>query len=113
MKALVFVLLISAAAGVLLSSCTSQGRSDAQADLRAGKLVVETAGMPMPGEDRYHELMKTRYGVEHRRVADCVLDDKTIAHMKAYNEVMSAEITKKFGEDVFARTIKEAERTAP
>ena len=36
------------------------------------------------------------------------MDDKIIGHLRGYNEVSSAEITRRYGPNVFERTAKEA-----
>jgi len=109
-------MIITAAALLFTTSCSSnfswiaveKGRSDALADLRAGKLVTETAGLPMPSEDIYQQLLLQRYGVEQRRVADCIVDRRILSHARGYNEIMMAEIKKRFGPDVFDRTLTKA-----
>lgn len=95
----------------LLPSCrpaVSQGRSDAEADLKAGKLVIERYGLPRPSDGEAEKLLRTRYGIQTRCVAGCMVDEKTAQHAEGYNGVMNAEIARRFGADVFDRTYQEA-----
>lgn len=90
-------------------SAAFRGRADALADLKAGKLVVESFGMPGPASGEYTRLLEKRYGIETRRVgAGCVFTPDEFQHAQAYNRVMKAEISRRFGPDVFELTYQEA-----
>lgn len=107
--ALAAVFLCSACA--LVSSASAQrGRSDARADLRAGRLAIETFGLPPRDRPIYHRLLKERYGIEPRVVAGCIVNDSILGHVRGYNEVMREEIQRRFGANVFERTAEEARR---
>lgn len=90
----------------------NKGRADARKDLKAGKLKVEVmGGPPAPWEGTYGRLLKERYGIEYNWVADCVVSDQVIGHAKGYNEIMGAEITRRFGKDALGKTAEEARKT--
>ncbi|OYW35423.1 MAG: hypothetical protein B7Z42_14700, partial [Brevundimonas sp. 12-68-7] len=103
-----------AIAVLALCSCSSphgswlaeiKGRADARKDLRAGKLRLETMGLlPAPWERTNEDLLKERYGIQYSRVAGCVVSDELIGHAKGYNQIMTAEIHRKFGDDVLHKT---------
>lgn len=104
------------ATGVLLACCgcgssaSRKGKADAQADLAADKLGLETAGLPAPWVGRYERLLRERHGIEVRSAAGCVIDKETMQHMEAYNAVMKAEISRRFGKDALEKTADEAQQ---
>jgi len=85
------------------------GRAAAQRDIQHGVLATESAGLPAEWSDEYVKLLKSRYGVEDRTVAGCMVDDRILGHMRGYNEVADTEIKRRFGADVFDRTAKDAQ----
>jgi hypothetical protein len=84
------------------------GEKEAKNDLGQGKLAVESYGKPVIFRETYQKLLKQRYGIEVRTVAGCAVDDQIAGHAEGYNKAMNAEIQKRFGADVFERTLKEA-----
>jgi hypothetical protein len=54
-------------------------------------------------------IMQKRYGIVHRQIAGCMVDDQIVGHVKGYNDVMRAEILRRFGADFFDRIVKEVE----
>ena len=95
---------------IVSSIAVQRGRSDARADLHAGNLATESFGKPAHYRPVYHRLLKDRYGVDSRVVAGCGVDNRIIGHASGYNEVMCAEIRRRFGKDVFERTAADAKR---
>jgi hypothetical protein len=94
-------------------SATSKGKADAKSDLAAGKLAIETAGMPAPWRSTYARLLRERHGIEILEVAGCIVDEGTMQHINAYNGVMKAEISRRFGADTLEKTAEEAQRMHP
>ena len=97
----------------LLSGCrsaASKGRSDAEADLKAGKLAVEEFGMPSPVYAEAERLLRVRYGIESRQVAACIVSKEIAQHAEGYNRIMKAEIARRYGADVFDRAYEEAKK---
>ena len=86
------------------------GKADAHADLAAGKLVIEEAGLPQIWEGTYSRLLRERHGIEVRYVAGCLIDQETVKHMKAYNAVMKAEISRRFGKEALEKAATDAQR---
>ena len=84
------------------------GRAAAERDTKRGILAVESVGLKPEWSGEYVRLLKRRYNIEDRCVAGCVVDDKIIGHLRGYNEVSNAEITRRFGSDIFDRTDNEA-----
>jgi hypothetical protein len=121
MKTILLRILFGIASLLLITSCATdysrreaaKGRSDARNDLRAGKLANEGFGLPASWASTYDRLLRQRYGVESRSVAGCVVTSEIVGHAVGYNEVMDAEIKRRFGADVFERTAAEAERIGP
>ena len=94
-------------------NATSTGKADASSDLAAGKLAIETAGEAATWRSTYARLLQDRHGIELREVAGCVVDRETVQHMDAYNAVMKAEISRRFGADMLEKTAEEAQRIHP
>jgi hypothetical protein len=86
------------------------GKEAAAKDLKQGILAVETYGLPMPSYGEYENLLKKNYHIELRPIAGCVVDDDILNHVKGYNEVSKAEIHRRFGKDVFEKTMTEAQK---
>lgn len=82
-----------------------QGIADAKAEIAKGSLALETFGLQAGGGSVYQQHLKDKYGIELRVVAGCVIDYEILGHARGFNEVMKAEIEKKWPQDVF----KEAE----
>lgn len=113
------IILNSLAIGAFLACCgcgkspSSNGDADARADLAAGKLAIETAGLPAPWRTTYARLLRERHGIELRSVAGCMIGEETLQHMKSYNSLMEAEISRRFGADLLEKTANEARRITP
>jgi len=86
------------------------GHEDAGKDVREGRLIIESFGLPPPWDADYAKLLKERYGIELRAVAGCVVDDNIVGHRKGYNEVSEAEIQRRFGSDILEKTQLEAKK---
>ncbi|MCB1225129.1 MAG: hypothetical protein KDK99_04895 [Verrucomicrobiales bacterium] len=89
----------------------AKGKSDAQAELKKGHLALESFGYPASWSDLYQEMLKERYDIEDRRVAGCVIDGHILGHANGFNEVMEAEIHRRYGKDVFEKVSAEAQET--
>jgi hypothetical protein len=75
------------------------GHAQAERDLRAGVLAVESYGLPMPPE--YTQILRERYGVQLRSVAgDTDVTAKALGHAEGYNELSKTEIRRRFGDGV-------------
>ena len=92
---------------------SNKGAADARADLAAGKLAIETSGLPAPWRTTYARLLRERHGIELRTVAGCMIGDEDLQHMKSYNSLMEAEISRRFGADLLEKTADEARRLSP
>jgi hypothetical protein len=85
-----------------------QSRAEAERDIKHGILATESAGLMAEWSDEYVRLLKQRYHIEERSAAGCVVNEKIDGHLRGYNEVSDAEITRRFGPDVFERTAEKA-----
>lgn len=87
----------------------SLGRAEAQQDIARGHLAFEVEGTPTPYLPECVELLRDRYGIEYRHVQGCVVVDSTISmRTKGYNEVMRAEIERRFGPELWSNTEADA-----
>jgi hypothetical protein len=92
------------------SPAAEEGRREAHADIRAGRLILRNYGFAAGVVGPYAQLLKERFGVQQRAVAGCVIDAELAAETRAYNDVMKAEIEKRFGAGVLETLRKEAAR---
>jgi len=85
------------------------GIREANRDIRANHLAIKMYGLPSPSRPLFTRLLHERYGIELRTVAGCLVSDHELAGWNAYNSVMEAEITRRFGADAIQKTFTEAE----
>ena len=101
-----------ALACVCLTACMSgreAGRADAKRDLSKGKLGLESFGRhPRYVFDDYYPLLQTRYRIKVRDYG-CLVDERTIQHVEGYNEVMDAEMARRFGTNFWKQAMQEAQ----
>jgi hypothetical protein len=86
-----------------------QGRADALKELAQGTLALETMGLPPRSRGAYMDLLKQRHGILLRAVAGCLVTSTITGHARGFNEVMMAEIQKRFGPDALANAERDAE----
>ncbi len=86
-----------------------QGRADALKELAQGTLALETMGLPPRSRGAYMDLLKQRHGIQLRAVAGCLVTPSLTGHARGFNEVMLAEIQKRFGPDALAQAERDAE----
>jgi len=90
-----------------------EGKAAAQQDIRRGKLVVKTYGLPAPWRGMYGSNLLSRYQIELRPVAGCVVTETLVQSVQGYNEVTEAEIERRYGKGLLERVAKEAEQAWP
>ena len=86
------------------------GRNEAQQDFHNGLLMVKTYGLPQPWSQVYCSNLLSRYQVATRYVAGCDVNDKLAQNVQGYNEIVAAEIAKRYGADLLDRVAKESAR---
>ena len=96
----------------IITGCAS-GASEAQQDIKRGRLELRGYGLPVPWVPTYAHLLKERLGVEYKSVAGCVVTERLVERTDAYNHVMEAEIERRFGADALAKLREEARSTRP
>jgi len=80
-----------------------QGKQDALAAIERDELAIETFGYPARCRHAYARVLADTYKVRLREVAGCVVDSTILEHARGYNEVMQAEIERRYGADAFER----------
>ena len=91
-------------------SANVRGRMMARIDLSRGKCRVLTFGMGAPHPEEA-EMFRTRYGVELKAVAQCIVSPGLMEYVRGYNKVSREALRRKFGRDVVLSTFEEVERT--
>jgi hypothetical protein len=85
------------------------GHAQAEKDLHAGLLAIETYGLAMPAA--YTEILGERYRVQVRQIAGCTdVTAKVLGHAEGYNKLSKVEIRKRFGDGVLESAEDEALR---
>lgn len=86
-----------------------KGKKDALRDIQAENLKVKTFGTIVTWFQEWRKILLNEYNVEIEVVSGCVVSDETVEYVNGYNKISEAEIKKKFGEDIFEKTLDEAE----
>jgi hypothetical protein len=82
----------------------------AKIDVGHGRYKVRAYGSPFRGANEYARLLKERYGIEFHYIDFCTVSRIEMDYADAYNEVCSAAIKRRFGNDVFKDVESEAEK---
>jgi len=56
----------------------------------------------------YMRILHDQYGIEHVRIAGCVVSDASVAYMDGYNAVSRAAAMRRFGRNVFSDSMSKA-----
>jgi hypothetical protein len=86
------------------------GKADAQRELAQGVLAYETFGLPQPDFSEFRQVLLERYKIEVRAIAGCLIDSKILGHSSGFNQIMEAEIVRRYGKDVWDRAEAEAQQ---
>ncbi len=76
------------------------GRQEANTDLEQGKLCWKLCGQPAAYDNLFKQVLKEEYQVDLLVVAGCGVPDELGQNVKGYNEIMKAEMLKRFHEDI-------------
>lgn len=99
------------AADVLWShSAVWRGRLAAHMDLRRGHYIVLAYGLPRFGAPEYARILKEQYAIEFHYVGFCTVSRTLRAYADGYDELSGAAAKRKFGDDVFEKSWKLAQR---
>lgn len=90
-------------ARVVTYPATVYGRATAHGDIAAGRLGVKMWGLPARSRTVYAELLQAR-GIEATTVAGCVVSYPQLGLWEGYNDVMNAEIERRYGKTFFQET---------
>lgn len=116
-KRWIVTLTVSASAVVVLGllwapiECAYQAHRGAQTardDLAHGNLQIRAFGLPANWHSDFRKLLEKRYGIQYKNFG-CVVTGAQDAFAKSYNEVVEADLLRKFGRDVIEECAREAE----
>ena len=85
-----------------------QGKKDAEEELAAGKLALETMGLAPVSRNAVMDNLRENYGIELRAVAGCIVSPTITGHARGFNEVMTVQIEKRHGAGVMEKVENEA-----
>jgi hypothetical protein len=77
-------------------------------DISRGHYEVLGYGLVSPTRYEYTRLLRERYGVEYRAVADCIVSLTLVSYAGGYNTVSMFAARRKFGHDVFQECEEDA-----
>jgi hypothetical protein len=69
-------------------SASTRGKIAAHLDLRRGHYTLLVYGLPAAGEPAYRRVLKDRYEIEWKRVANCTVTPALVNYANSYNEVV-------------------------
>ncbi len=84
------------------------GRQEAEADLRRGRLTILTYGLQAPWSLALMEGLHRDHGIELRAVAGCVVTKEQMRYVEEYNEVMERHLVAIHGEAFFDQEVRKA-----
>lgn len=84
------------------------GAIEAKFDAHLGRHNIRVYGEGREDDHPQWRLLKERYGIEQVVVDRYIITLQMLQEADAYNKVADAEIKKKFGDDVFERTVRES-----
>jgi hypothetical protein len=91
------------------ASFLTQGKLDAQTDLKKGFFRIEVYGELATHPDAYSQIL-SKDGIELIVTAGCLVNEQILDHAKGYNAVMREAIQKKLGSDYFKKARKKAQK---
>lgn len=74
------------------------GQTEAKKDVAAGVLVIEESGF-LAGGGTSVDILRERFHVEVRALAQCVVDENIIGHEDGYNSIAGPEIDRRIGRE--------------
>jgi hypothetical protein len=110
LSALLLVGFTSAALVSWQASAGIRGQLMAHFDVSRGRYAILVWGLPPTWRSEDARLLRARYGVEERVVADCIVTGSLIAFTAGYNRVSMDAANRKFEHDIFRETESDAER---
>lgn len=87
----------------------ARGRFAARLDLALGNCRILRYGLHMADRE-YTELLKERYGIGSKRVADCIVSEPLVEYADNYNAVSMATAKQKYGHDIFSECLQKAKQ---
>jgi hypothetical protein len=88
----------------------TRGKLVARYDVRCNHFYILAYGLAPPERAEYARLLKERYGIELRKVADCIVSESLVSYVNEYDNVSVAAAINKFGHDVFEECWRDAVR---
>ena len=74
------------------------GRAEAKKDIASGILAIEESGLGAGGGPDV-DILRERYNIEVRALAQCIVNETILGHQDGYNSVAGPEIDRRIGRD--------------
>jgi hypothetical protein len=88
--------------------CAVRGHLAGLIDIERENYEILAFGLPPTWMPEYARLLRDRYGIRLRRVANCTVSESLVSYVRSYNEVSTAAANRKFGRDVFKECAEDA-----
>ncbi len=85
------------------------GRKQAQEEIARHVLAYQQFGLPAPWMPEYVALLRRDYHID-LRLGGCVITEDALGFQQGFNEVMFAEIEKRYGQEALRRAAEEARK---
>jgi hypothetical protein len=90
---------------------TARGRFSAKVDLALGNYRLLAVGLPAPWSAEYARLLKSKYGVQYRQVALCIVSTSEVEYVRAYDAVSASAANARHNRDIFTECYEEAKKS--
>ena len=87
----------------------SEGVLAARVNIYLGRYDVLGYGLPPPEREEFVQILKTRYGIRFRPIAECLISPDIVAYSNGYNRISFGAAEERFGWDIFEKAWNEAE----
>jgi hypothetical protein len=88
-----------------------EGQTEARKDIAAGILAIEESGF-LAGSGPDVQILRERYQVEVRALAQCLVNETIIGHENGYNSIAGPEIDRRIGRDKIEAAREEGRQIA-
>jgi hypothetical protein len=86
----------------------ARGRFSARVDLAMGRYQLLAVGHPAPWSAEYANPLKSRYDVEYRQVALCIVSRSEVDCVEACDAVSASAANAKYNRDIFTECYEDA-----
>lgn len=102
LKFLLYVLILVFISILYFFSGTIIGYTEANYDLYLSEPKYILSGELLPEENKFENDLKIKYGVEVKRISNCIVSNYEHYYSKSYNSVICSYLKNKYKKDIIA-----------